>query len=94
MDDTKEIEAFVSGKVQGVFFRDFVAKKASALYITGFVENTPQGSVRVVAQGREDKLTTLIEYLRKGPFGARILNVEVTWRDGAVNSYETFEISY
>ncbi|GMU73833.1 MAG: acylphosphatase [Candidatus Campbellbacteria bacterium] len=76
-----EIEAVVSGKVQGVGFREFVLRHARALWLQGFVENRGVGEVRVVAQGPEAKLQKLLEYLRKGPFLARVRDVAVVWRE-------------
>lgn len=77
----KEIKAIISGKVQGVNFRNFVKQKAGSLWLSGFVENIPDYRVRVVAQGSEEKLERLIEYLHKGPFAAKPSRVEVEWRE-------------
>lgn len=77
----KEIEAIVSGRVQGVNFRNFVKKKADALWLSGVVENIPGYKVRVIAQGPEDKLKELTEYLHKGPFHATVSNVDVAWQE-------------
>lgn len=76
-----EIDAVVSGKVQGVGFREFVVRHASALWLSGFVENRGQGELHVVAQGSEEKLKKLIEYLHKGPFLARVRDVSVDWKE-------------
>lgn len=77
----QEIEVVVSGKVQGVGFREFVAKHASALWLLGYVENRGFGELHVVAQGAEDKLKKMIEHLHKGPFLARVREVSVVWRE-------------
>lgn len=78
-----EIDAVVSGKVQGVGFREFVLRHAGALWLSGFVENRGVGELHVVAQGPEEKLKKLIEYLHKGPFLARVRDVTVAWREPA-----------
>ncbi len=49
----------ITGKVQGIFFRDFVRKKASALGAVGYVRNLKSGDVEVVAGGDEKKLKEL-----------------------------------
>jgi acylphosphatase len=76
-----EIEAIVSGKVQMVGFREFVLRHARSLWLQGFVENIGQGELKVVAQGPEEKLKRLIEYLHKGPFLAKVRDVVVVWRE-------------
>jgi acylphosphatase len=77
----KEFEAIISGKVQAVNFRNFVKQKADALWLAGTVENLPDFKVRVVAQGPEDKLEKFIGHLHKGPFNAKVLNVDVAWKE-------------
>jgi len=71
----------VKGKVQGVFYRDFIAKHARHLALTGYVRNMPNFTVEVVAQGYADKLEKLVEYVRKGTFLSRVSNVEAEWRE-------------
>lgn len=88
-----EIEVIVSGKVQGVNYRNFVKKKADALWLKGEVENIPDFKVRVIAQGSEEQLEKFIEYLWKGPFGCKVSNVELTWREPSEN-LEGFKIRY
>ena len=77
----KEFEAIITGKVQGVNFREFAATKARGLWVRGFVENSGQFDVRVVAQGEEDALNRFLEHLHKGPFLARVRDVQVGWRE-------------
>lgn len=93
MFDVKEIEARIIGKVQMVMFRDSIQRKARALGIKGEVENMDDRSVRIVAQGTEDSLNTLIEHLHKGPFLARVINVDVDWRDPE-EKFSEFKIIY
>ncbi len=88
-----EVHCIVSGKVQGVGFRDFVAKKARALWCNGFVENKGPGAMVVVAQGEEGKLQRLIEHLHKGPFLARVRDVEIEWREPQT-TFSDFSIHY
>jgi acylphosphatase len=88
----KEIECIVTGKVQGVGYREFAASKARGLWLFGFVENTGQFAVRVVAQGPEDKLDRFLEHLHKGPFLARVRDVEVIWRE-PTESFKAFTVT-
>lgn len=95
MDSEKlELRALVNGKVQGVFYRDFVKKKAYPLNITGFVENLESGSVKVVAQGYEADLERFVEHLHKGPFGARVLKVDMEWIEEPQEEYRDFKVKY
>lgn len=73
------LHAFVSGRVQGVFFRDFTRRWARTLGLTGWVRNVFDGRVEVMAEGNQEALETLIEKLKEGPPAARVENVEVEW---------------
>jgi acylphosphatase len=70
------LRAFVSGRVQGVGYRAFTRSKAKLLGLKGFVRNLPDGRVEVYAEGKEDALKELLNYLRKGPVLARVDRVE------------------
>jgi len=91
--EVEEIRCIVKGKVQGVFYRDFVAKHARHLAITGFVKNLPNFTVEVVAQGYPDKLEKLVTHLRKGPFTAKVSDVEVEWREPS-KEMKTFDVVF
>lgn len=70
------IEAIITGRVQGVMFRDFTRRKALSLKLVGEVENLENGSTRVYAEGEEERLEMLVRALKKGPILARVDNVE------------------
>ena len=74
---------FVSGRVQGVFYRDSARRKAIELGdITGWVRNLPDGRVEVMACGEQDLVMTFHRWLRKGPPLAKvtdILSEELPW---------------
>ena len=67
------------GRVQGVGFRYFVLREAMALGLDGWVANTPDGTVRCVAEGPRDDLETLLERLREGPAAAIVDRVSEAW---------------
>ncbi|PIR72201.1 MAG: acylphosphatase [Candidatus Nealsonbacteria bacterium CG10_big_fil_rev_8_21_14_0_10_36_24] len=71
------VHIFVSGRVQGVFFRTETQKKAERLEITGFVRNLPDGRVEAILEGEKEKVEKVIEWARKGPFFAKVKNVEI-----------------
>jgi acylphosphatase len=67
----------VSGRVQGVWFRDSTRQRAQALGVAGWARNCPDGSVEVVAEGEPDAVDALIAFLREGPRRAEVAGVEV-----------------
>lgn len=62
----------IRGRVQGVGFRWFVHREASELELHGWVRNTEDGDVEVVAAGTPEDLDELRASLRKGPRGSRV----------------------
>jgi len=72
---------YVSGRVQGVFFRSETQDEALRLGLTGWVRNLPDGRVEAVLEGEKDMVERLIEWCRRGPPGASVTKVEVAWED-------------
>jgi acylphosphatase len=62
----------IQGRVQGVGFRWFVHREASELDLRGWVRNTEDGEVEVIAAGTEADLEELRASLRRGPRGSRV----------------------
>jgi acylphosphatase len=85
--------AIVSGRVQLVMYRDFVRRGARALGITGEVENLPDGTVSVVAEGEKEKLLALVERLKRGSMLARVDSVSVSWQEPS-GAFASFSIRY
>lgn len=79
----------VSGKVQGVTYRDFVVKHARHLALTGYVKNMQNFNVEIVAVGYQDALEKFLEYVHKGPFLARVSRVDIEWRESS-QTYNAF----
>ena len=67
--------AYVSGKVQGVYFRQATQEQADALDLDGWVRNLADGSVEVQAEGPVHQLTELLLWCERGPAGAEVLSV-------------------
>ena len=67
----------VSGRVQGVFFRDSCRREAESLGVSGAARNLPDGRVEVVAAGDEDAVDRLVAWCREGPTHASVDSVEV-----------------
>jgi acylphosphatase len=78
MADPRRVHIYVSGIVQGVFFRSCTQETAAALNITGWVRNLRDGRVEMIAEGRDADLQKLIEWCRRGPPGAVVEDVAVS----------------
>ena len=87
------IHAFVSGMVQGVFFRSETKRIAKNLCIKGWVKNLPDGRVEVVAEGENDKIDELLEFLKRGPSAASVDKVDVKIEDYK-GEFEDFAIKF
>ena len=87
------IHATVSGRVQGVFYRDSTCQKAQQLGLTGWVRNLPDGRVELVAQGHETALNALQAWLWQGPPLAKVSAVEVELLETAQN-YPDFSVRF
>jgi acylphosphatase len=86
---TKHI--IVKGKVQGVFFRKNTKQIADELHIKGWVKNTNDGDVEIIAVADEDAIKKLIEWCREGPAKAEVKDVMV--EDAEMNeSFKNFYI--
>ncbi len=83
----------VAGVVQGVYYRYNTKKKADELSLTGMVRNRADGSVEVVCEGEEDDISRLVEWCRKGPRGALVERVDVTWGE-YTGEFVDFSIDY
>lgn len=73
----------IHGRVQGVFFRASTQRRARELGVDGWVENRPDGTVEVVAEGPEEACRGLLEFCREGPSAARVSDVDVEWQEPA-----------
>jgi acylphosphatase len=69
---------FVSGKVQGVFFRQKTKRQAQIYGVNGWVRNLSDGRVEAVFEGEQDAVKALVDYCHRGPSYAIVENVEVT----------------
>lgn len=70
-------QCFVSGRVQGVFYRASARQQAIELGLTGYARNLPDGRVEVLAVGEATAVKSLIDWLGRGPPAAQVANVEV-----------------
>lgn len=82
----------ITGKVQGVFYRQTTQEKAKALGLTGWVRNLPNGSVECVICGDEDAVQSLCDWLWLGSDAANVTDVKVNEHD--FEAYQDFSIRF
>lgn len=87
------IHLFISGRVQGVFFRAYTKEVAQNLGLVGWVKNLEDGRVEIIAEGKKTDLQKLIEWCRQGPTGARVDDIEIIYEE-PTNEFKSFEIKY
>jgi len=87
----KSIHILISGRVQGVFFRYSARQRAEELGLTGYARNLYDGRVEIIAQGEETGLKSLLAWAYRGPSGASVDEVEISWVP-IKNSFPSFTI--
>ena len=75
------IHLIIEGKVQGVFFRASTKDEADRLGITGWVKNTFDGNVEIMASGRKNLIAQFTEWCKHGPRRALVTNISITEKD-------------
>ena len=92
MAELAAVQVVVYGRVQGIFFRAFAARRADELGLSGYVRNLSGGeAVEVNAEGARNKLQELINYLKVGPPTAEVSKVETRW-SGYTGGYSGFSV--
>lgn len=86
----KSVRAQISGLVQGVGFRDFVACAAERIGVSGWVRNRRDGSVEAVIAGDTSKVDEMLTMCWQGPPGARVDGVDV--EDAPAPEGQGFEV--
>jgi len=86
------LHAYVSGRVQGVWFRQSTKEMADSLGITGWVRNLDDGRVELIAQGEEQAVRQLEAWLNQGPELATVAEVASSVVSLS-EQYETFNVS-
>ena len=73
----RRVRVIISGRVQGVGYRAATATEARRLGIFGWVQNRPDGSVELEAEGPDDKVAALLAWAEYGPPSAQVTKVKV-----------------
>lgn len=82
---------FVSGRVQGVFFRVETRREAMKQNVVGWVRNTPDGRVEAVFEGEKEDVEKLVDFCRQGPPSALVTDLAVQWGNYS-GMFESFTI--
>ncbi len=84
----------MTGRVQGVGYREYVRYEAASRGLTGYVRNGDDGrTVEVVAEGEETALNALLEALHRGPRFARVDSVDTDWSDSS-DAFARFSVEF
>jgi acylphosphatase len=73
----KSVRVYISGTVQGMFFRNFIKENAEKIGVNGFVRNLEDGRVEVFIEGDTESVSKMIGICEKGQRDSEIQNVEV-----------------
>jgi acylphosphatase len=94
MTESEKVRAhiYVSGRVQGVYYRKNARRSALSLGLTGWVRNLPDRRVEAVAEGERGRVEEFLDWCREGPSMAIVRGLEVAW-EAATGEYETFRIN-
>jgi acylphosphatase len=87
----RRVHAWVTGEVQGVFYRRTCARTAERLGVAGWIRNAPDGSVEAVFEGTADAVEEIVAWCREGPSGARVDDVQV--RDESPTGERGFRVT-
>ena len=87
----KRLHVVIHGRVQGVGFRYFLLRRATALGLRGWVRNNDDGTVELVAEGARAELEDLNSAAREGPPTARVERVDTVWSEAA-GGLESFDL--
>jgi acylphosphatase len=83
----------ISGYVQGVFYRMHTQQTANSMGLVGWVRNSEDGGVEVVAEGDPEKLSKLLAWCHKGPPFATVTNIHDEW-EPASGEFTDFSVRH
>ena len=89
----KRIHIFITGRVQGVFFRQSTRVMAIKNNANGWVRNLDDGRVEIIAEGDESNIHALAEWCKTGPANSRVDKFELI-DENSTGEFEIFEVRY
>jgi acylphosphatase len=89
----KRVHVFISGRVQGVFFRGVTQQTAKGFNLNGWVRNVNDGRVEAVFEGVDENVNEMLKWCRIGPPAARVEEVIIS-EEHYINEFNNFSIRY
>ena len=89
----QRIRLFVTGRVQGVFFRQSLKAKSIQNDVFGWVKNLSDGRVECLLEGTEENISILVEWAHTGPANSIVENVEI-YNETFDNEFTKFDVLY
>ncbi|TBR25911.1 MAG: acylphosphatase [Candidatus Nitrosotenuis sp.] len=89
----QRLHLFISGKVQGVFFRQAMKVKAKKNHVFGWVKNLKDSRVEAVLEGEDINVGNVVEWCHAGPANARVDDVEII-NEKHKNEFTKFDVLY
>jgi acylphosphatase len=86
----KSVRAYITGTVQGVFFRAFIKENAERHNVKGFIRNLEDGRIEVFLEGNTEDVNKMIELCKTGPKHSDIKNFEI--KSERFQDFKTFKI--
>lgn len=86
-------EIRISGRVQGVWFRQSTKQTAEQYGVSGSCRNCPDGSVQAIFEGEERAVRAVVDWCRRGPEMARVDELQVDWQ-AATGEFERFTVRH
>lgn len=77
MDNKARFRVFISGRVQGVWFRETMKKKADGFCVSGWVKNLQDKRVEAALEGEKENVDKLLKWAKRGPFFAKVEEVQI-----------------
>jgi len=87
------VHVFVSGFVQGVFFRSETMKRARQRRVTGWVRNLPDGRVEAIFEGEKTDVEEVVSFCRRGPSGAVVKDLKA-YLEEPTGEFRDFAVRY
>lgn len=78
----------LSGRVQGVFFRESMCREAAKLGVSGWVRNRRDGSLEAMLQGEAAQVEALVTWAKRGPPAAQVESMEISEGEGEFTGFE------
>ena len=89
----QRVQLFVTGRVQGVFFRQSLKAKSIQNNIFGWVKNLEDGRVECILEGSKENISVLVKWAHSGPANAIVENVEI-YDEKFDNEFTKFDVLY